>query len=215
MSAPPPKPKIYHITHLDNLPQMVDGFIWSDADRMRLGFNCKVVGMGEIKRRRLEELTNGCHPRTKVGEYVPFYFCFRSIMLYLLHKGNHPGVTYRGGQKPIVHLEADLRSVVDWAEAHGRRWAFTGGNAGSPYTPFFKDLDQLPLLDWNAIAANTWNDPFVKDRKQSEFLVECSFPWELIERVGVMDRHTAQSVVSALTGARHQPEIVIARHWYY
>jgi hypothetical protein len=90
VSAPPTNPKIYHITHLENLPQMVDNMIWSDAERIRQNLNCQVVGMSEIKRRRLEELEVDCHPGTKVGEYVPFYFCFRSIMLYLLYQGNHP-----------------------------------------------------------------------------------------------------------------------------
>ena len=108
----PKDPKIYHITHLDNLPQIVDSVLWSDAERIRRALNRTVVGMSEIKRRRLEELEVECHPGTKVGEYVPFYFCPRSIMLFLLYRGNHPDLTYRGGQSPIVHLEADLRAGV-------------------------------------------------------------------------------------------------------
>ena len=80
---PPNRPKIYHITHLENLPQMVDGVIWSDAERLRRKLDCKIVGMSEIKRRRLEELQVECHPGSMVGDYVPFYFCFRSVMLHL------------------------------------------------------------------------------------------------------------------------------------
>src|ERR1700678_346728 len=114
---------------------MIDGRLCSDAERIRRNTICQVVGMKEIKRRRLEELEVTCHPGTRVGQYVPFYFCFRSIMLYLLHQGNHPELTYRGGQRPIVHLEADLRTTVDWADAHGRRVTFSSGNAGSRYTP--------------------------------------------------------------------------------
>jgi hypothetical protein len=206
---------VTHITHLENLPQMVDGVLWSDAERIRQGLNCQIVGMSEIKRRRLEELEVGCHPGTKVGEYVPFYFCFRSIMLYLLYQGNHPELTYRGGQRPIVHLEADLRAVVDWAETNGKRWSFSNGNAGTRYTPFFDDLDELNVLDWTAIAATDWKDPFVKERKQAEFLIEESFPWELIERIGVIDNETAQRVTGALELADHKPAVVVVRNWYY
>lgn len=97
----PQRPKIYHITHINNLPSVVDAVLWSDADRVRQGLNCEVIGMNEIKRRRLEELNVDCHPDTKVGDYVPFYFCPRSIMLYLLHMGNHPDLSYLGGQRPI------------------------------------------------------------------------------------------------------------------
>ena len=133
---PPARPKIYHITHLENLPQMAGGVLWSDAERLRQGLNCTIVGMSEIKRRRLEELDVSCHLGTKVGDYVPFYFCARSIMLYLLFKGNHADLAYRGGQGPIVHLEADLRSVVDWAESRAQRWAISRGNAGARYGRF-------------------------------------------------------------------------------
>src|ERR1039457_3754249 len=65
---------------------MVDGVLWSDAERIRQGLNCQVVGMSEIKHRRLEELDVKSQPGTKVGQYVPFYFCFGSIMLYLLYQ---------------------------------------------------------------------------------------------------------------------------------
>jgi hypothetical protein len=46
------------------------------------------------------------------------------VMLYLLYRGNHPDVHYQGGQRPIVHLQADLRRTIDWAEEEGIRWAF-------------------------------------------------------------------------------------------
>jgi len=81
MEQPPTQPKIYHITHLSNLAQIVaTSGLWSDAGRIERGLDCKIVGMSEIKRRRLEELEVGCHPATKIGQYVPFYFCLRSII---------------------------------------------------------------------------------------------------------------------------------------
>ena len=46
-------------------------------------------------------------------------------MLYLMHKANHEELSYRGGQEPIVHLEANIIDSVSWAEANGLRWAFT------------------------------------------------------------------------------------------
>jgi hypothetical protein len=212
--VPPKNPEIYHITHLENLLQIVDGVLWSDAERIRRALNCTIVGMSEIKRRRLEELEVDCQPGTKVGEYVPFYFCPRSIMLFLLHRGNHPDVTYRGGQRPILHLEADLHAVVAWADSVARRWAFSNGNAGARYTPFFDDIDQLDALDWKAIHESDWRDPIVKERKQAEFLVHESFPWELVERIGVVDEEIAEQVVKAIRKAAHKPKIVVARNWY-
>lgn len=211
----PDRPKVYHITHIDNLQHIVDGMLWSDADRIRRTLSCQIVGMGEIKRRRLEELEVTCHPGTRVGEYVPFYFCPRSVMLYLLHQGNHPQLAYRGGQRPIVHLEADLYASIQWANIHGRRWAFTNGNAGTRYTPFFDDLGRLNDLDWISIASNDWRDAIVKDRKQAEFLVEEHLPWQCIERIGVLDEDMALRVSVVLANAAHRPSILVAPNWYY
>ena len=136
-------------------------------------------------------------------------------MLFLLHKGNHVDLTYRGGQRPIIHLEADLSTVVEWADSIKRRWAFSNGNAGTRYTRFFNNIDDLDALDWDAIGETNWRDLFVKERKQAEFLVEESFPWELIERIGVIDEKIAERVASILREAGHRPKIVVAPRWYY
>jgi hypothetical protein len=114
LSPPPSRPRIYHITHVDNLSSIAAcGVLWSDAECMHRGASHTRVGMSGIKARRLYELEIDCHTGTKVGAYVPFYFCPRSVMLYLFHRGNHPDLDYTGGQRPIVHLEADLYEVVD------------------------------------------------------------------------------------------------------
>jgi hypothetical protein len=118
LSPPAFRLRIYHITHIDNLSSVaVCGSLWSDSECMRQDMAHTRVGVTAIKARRLYELEVDCHPGTKVGEYVPFYFCPRSIMLYLLHRGNHPDLNYTGGQRLIVHLAADLHEVVGWAEA--------------------------------------------------------------------------------------------------
>ncbi len=211
----PDRPKIYHITHVENLPRIVDGVLWSDAERLRQGLDCTVVGMSEIERRRIEELEVDCHPGTKVGEYVPFYFCPRSVMLYLLHKGTSPGLTYHGGQGPIVHLQADLRRTIEWADGVGKRWAFSKGNAGAYYAQFFNEAANLEELDWEAINNNDWRDPDVKEGKQAEFLVETSFPWEMVERIAVINRDVEQQVRDAIGAACHRPSLLVACNWYY
>ena len=72
---------------------------------------------------------------------MPFYFCPRSVMLFVIHRANHPELTYRGGQEPIIHFEADLHTVIRWAEANGTRWAFSLSNAGANYTVFRSRTD--------------------------------------------------------------------------
>ncbi len=216
----PANPKIYHILHVDRLPSVIaDGFLWCDAEIARRGSAGTTIGMNSIKERRLNELTLSSHPDLYVGQCVPFYFCPRSIMLYVISWGNHPELGYTGGQQTIIHLQADLHQVVAWADANDRRWAFTTTNAGSRFFDDYADLAELAKLNWSAIQTNRWGgagiDPSIKDGKQAEFLLEHSFPWHLVERIGVIDNSIYTQVMHALSGAMHRPPVEIKRNWYY
>jgi len=216
MMNTPRSPKIYHITHIDNLPMIISaGQLLSDAAIAQQSAAPQVIGMPSIKKRRLQELEVPCHPGTKVGEYVPFNFCPRSVMLYVIHCANHPELTYHGGQEFIIHLEADLHLVVRWANGNGVRWAFSLSNAGARYTEFRSDLDDLHILDWSAIAANDFRDPDVKERKQAEFLVHGSFPFELVERIGVQTQAINQRVLRVLSTSTYRPILEIRSDWYF
>lgn len=125
MSAPPANPKIYHITHVENLASMLAlGCISSDARRIRQSLENTNVGMAQIKARRLA-LEVDCHPGTRVGEYVPFYFCPRSIMLYLLYRGNHPDLSYRGAVNGLLCILK--QTCIPWS--NGLRVTTTAGHS--------------------------------------------------------------------------------------
>lgn len=134
-------------------------------------------------------------------------------MLYLLHMGNHEEVTYQGGQKPLVHLVADLREAVDWANRNNRRWSFTLSNAASRYFEDRANLDQLDELDWDAINTVQWSK--CKEGKQAEFLMEFAFPWHLFNRIGVSSQHAYSQTSQAIRDAAHKPDIQILPDWYY
>ncbi len=215
MSLSPDRPQLYHITHIDNLPSILqDGGLRSDAAMLARGGPAAAIGMGSIKSRRLR-LPVKCFPGDRVGDYVPFYFCPRSVMLYLLHRGNHPELNYQGGQAPILHLAADMYEVVDWANEDGRRWAFSLSNAGAVYTEFRNRLDQLDQVNWTAVAATDFRQPQIKEGKQAEFLV-CDFlPWRLIRRIGVYSRSVNEQVATILGAGTGRPLVEIRREWYY
>lgn len=210
----PAQPKIYHIVHVDNLASIVaDGCLWSDAVMVQKQ-GSTVIGMGGIKQRRLG-LPVSCHTGLNVGDCVPFYFCPRSIMLYVIHCANHPELAYRGGQQPIVHLEADFHQVVQWAQANARLWAFSLSNAGAVYTQFRARLSELGEINWDGVAATDFRPADIKEAKQAEFLVQQSFPWHLVERIGVHSQGIAPRVANAMQGATHRPRTEVKRDWYY
>ena len=209
----PAQPKIYHICHVDRLPSVVaSAGLLSDAAIQQQALPGTVIGMNNIKQRRLNELALASHPGLHVGACVPFYFCPRSVMLYLIYRQN-PELTYRGGQGDIIHLEADLQATVAWANAQPRRWAFTLSNAGSRYFEDRADLARLTEINWDAVQANDWQQ--CKEEKQAEFLLENSFPWHLVERIGVSSRAVYGNVVNALPANGHRPTVDIRLDWYY
>ena len=213
MSNAPKNPSICHIVHVDRLQSIIQAKkLWCDAQVINRNLAGTEIGMNEIKRRRLE-LPLSSYPDLHVGDCVPFYFCPRSVMLFVIHRANHPELTYRDGQEPIVHLVANLRRVVHWANRKGRRWAFTNSNAGSRFFDDFGDLEHLDEINWIAIKAIQWSE--CKEEKQAEFLVEKSLPWNLISRIGVMSQRIRHKVSRVLSEGEHRPSVEIKRNWYY
>jgi len=214
----PKNPKIYHITHVDNLDGILSrGGLLSDARILAEGGPKLTIGMGKIKWRRLNEIYVPCHSGTKVGEYVPFYYCPRSVMLYLMYRGNHPELDYSGGQEPILHLEIDLYEAISWAKESGTRWALSFSNAGAYHAEFGCVKEDLSRLDWEAINATDFRDSDIREKKQAEFLVYGYFPFELVSRIGVFDSSMRWKVADILSKHKIKPapQVSVMKAWYY
>ncbi len=208
----PERPKIYHIVHVDNLQSIIsDGFLWPDAVMVKRQTQA-AIGNGEIKADRLV-LPVACHEGTCVGDYVPFYLCPRSVMLYVISRKNHPNVAYREGQGPIIHLMADLHEAVEWAEQNNKRWAFTDINAANRAADFFGDIKELGQLNWDAIRSTQWRD--CRDHKMAEFLMHDGFPWELVRGIAVHSEAIGARVMAAFGDAAHRPPVKVKADWYY
>jgi hypothetical protein len=136
-------------------------------------------------------------------------------MLYVIHRANHHELTYRGGQGPIVHLQADLHAAIAWAERAKVRWAFSLSNGGASYAEFRSLVTDLDQLDWPAFEATDFQPAEVKEHKQAEFLVHGRFPGELFERVGVSSTAIQARAAAALAGAGRRIPIDIREDWYF
>jgi hypothetical protein len=187
----------------------------SDASMRHRNGPVVSIGMRKVKDDRLRAGVS-CHPGDFVGDYVPFNFCPRSVMLYVIYKGNHPELTYRGGQRHIVHLELDLNEVIAWTDESGQHWAFTDVNARAQWAQFFADLSQLDQINWAAVRSNEFSlGSGFKEPKQAEFLVRGPVPWELVSRVVVASNAAREEALQALASASHQPPVDIIPGWYF
>lgn len=202
----PSDPPIFHITHVDNLPGIVgEGGLWCDRQRIARQLGNTNIGHAHIKQRRLTRAV-ATRAGGTLGEYVPFNFCPRSVMLYAVHRGHQD---YAGGQESVVHLV----STVGRAVGLGRAWAFTDRHAELAHSLHFDDLAMLPEVPWHVMNLRHW--PAVKEQRQAEFLVREFFPWTAVVEVGVMTEDAARRVQTALGTGPHLPTVTIYRGWYY
>lgn len=204
--------KIFHITHLSNLQSVITaGCLLADSLIRSRSVSHTRIGYEHIKQRRLEravDLESGGF----LGDYVPFNFCPRSVMLYVISIGQVPG--YDGGQEQIVHLVSRVGTAINL----GTPWGFTDRHAELGYALYFDQLTQLDKVDWTSISATQWGGAGrdqIKERKQAEFLVYQRFPWEAVEQIGVKNEAVANQVNQILSSSHHKPDVLIQSGWYY
>ena len=203
----PSNPAIFHITHVGNLQSILaHSCLWSDSQRIARNLVTTNIGYSHIKQRRLNRpvsIGNG----GKLGDYVPFNFCPRSVMLFVVSKGH---TDYAGGQEEIVHLV----SSVNTATSLGKPWGFTDQHADLAYASYFDTLTKLNEVDWNVMPLTHWggNDE-VKARRQAEFLVYDAFPWSAIVHIGVKSAAVAAKVQALLPSG--MPPVSVEPSWYY
>lgn len=201
----PSNPRIFHITHVNNLPSIVqDGGLHSDSERIARAVATTNIGHKHIKQRRLRrDVPVAAHG--KLGDYVPFYFCSRSVMLYVVYRGHDD---YAGGQDDIVHLVSSVNTAVGL----GSPWAFTERHAELGHALYFEDVAKLAEVDWTVMPLTYWSESDVKERRQAEFLVHRFFPWSAVESIGVRSSATAGRVRSVLGDGL---PVEIQPSWYY
>ena len=205
MTAPVDIP-IYHITDIANLRGIVaGGGLRSDVAMAQS--NPEVIGYDHIKKRRATEIRVGCCGNRFVGEFVPFYYCPRSPMLYSINRGNTGRPA--GCQRSIVHLVSKVGLALNGATD----WAISDGNAGAYHSLFYRDVKELGGLDWQAIRATEWQGR--THQKMAEFLVADFFPWSAFEKIGCHNAETARQVMEILDGTGHRPVVSVEHAWYY
>ena len=206
MPQVPANPPIFHITHVDNLAGILrEGGLWSDAQRNARHLATTNIGHRHIKQRRMNRPVMTTAGGT-LGDYVPFNFCPRSVMLYPISRGHDD---YRGGQGQIVHLVSDVQTAV----ALGRPWAFTDRHAELAHALHYDDLSRLDEVPWHVMGETYWSQ--VKEERQAEFLVYEFFPWTAVREVVAMTVESAKRAQTTIGGSSHHPPVTTRRDWYY
>lgn len=205
--------RIYHITHINNLPSILNsGGLIANSRLRQERINYLDIAHEDIQGHRARTYVP-CSARGILHDYVPFYFAPRSPMLCAIHNRKVKG--YEQGQKPVVHLVSTAETV----KVADLDFAFTDGHAIVAYSSFYDDLDDLDKIDWKIMTAIYWADkPEDGDRKrrrQAEFLVHQFCPWALITEIGVINTSIQEQVQQVLQNVNYQPPVRVYPNWYY
>jgi hypothetical protein len=213
---PVPTP-IYRITHVSNLAGILQqGGVWCDAEVNALGLSSKSIAYDDLKARRAKRrvrnpLGGNVGAGGTLANYVPFYFANRTPMLGAIHQGN---TEYKGGQSEIIYLVSSVQTVFSGTTP----WCFTDGHAFEALTKYFDTAGDLNHVNWDVIWSWKWRDPNNPDsyrQKQAEFLVHDFFPWEWVEKIGVINTAMQTQVRAIMAQQSHKPPVAVERKWYF
>lgn len=205
---------IYHITHIKNLPLIINsgGLIAFNRLRQQQADYTNIAYEQIQDRRAMKQVP--CGAGGVLHDYVPFYFAPRSPMLYTVHRGNVP--SYQDGQTQIIHLVLEIEAIANQNLA----FAYTDGHAIMDYSDFYDDLNFLDsAIDWDLMRSNYWFDtddePNRKCRRQAEFLVYQFVPWTLIKSIGVINDNIKIKVETILQNYQDRTFVKKCSQWYY
>lgn len=211
---PPPSPiRLFHFTHLDNLPSIVVHGLVCDA-QARSSLLQREAGNPAIKDRRRRRAV-GVPPGGVVADYVPFYFAPHNSMMYSIYKGRV--VTFGGDYQDL----ACLSTTVDRLEQLRLPFVMADRNAATELADFAAEREVWSApgwIDWELMKSASWGyDPEFperKERRMAECLVHGTVPWHAIEVVGAADERRATRVLEQVADASWQPDVRVTRAWY-
>ncbi len=181
----------YRITHINNLPLLLQNGIVNkhhpnaNGDYIEIG-NPEIIDVRSTSPVKIEGYG-------MIGDYVPFYFTPKSIMLYNIITGYWHPLVPRRNRSEILVIRCLIEDLVKLP-----KWFFTDGQANKRFTEHFNDLGMMQEVDWNSIQnsnfQNDFDDPDRSRKYQAEFLVHHEVPIKSIESLNVYNQQAADVV---------------------
>ena len=209
----PTKIRLYRITHLENLSLLCrEKGLWCGRESVERGSPYLSIGNVDLTRSRSGVLVP-CSEKGCLGDYVPFYFSPRPVMLYNIFR--RTANTYGGGQEAIVHLITNVAAI----QRAQIPFAYTDRHAYVKTRRFYDTPSSFDRLDWDAIRSRDWQNttaaPDRKERKQAEFLAYRFVPLVCFQGVGVFSQSQKQDVEEIFREFGITLPVQVKQDWYY
>ncbi len=202
----------YRIIHRDNLRHLLKhGFVSkhhknADPDFTSIG-NTEIIDVRSTTKVKINGFGN-------IGEYIPFYFTTRSIMLYNIVTGYQAPKVPRRAKNEIIAIRCKIQTL-----AKQRIWFFTDGQANDDATTHYHDLAHLENVDWECIHKEDFtksaSDYDRARRYQAEFLIHDHVPVECIDAICVYDAATEKWVNVELGKVGLDIPVIVQRHYFF
>lgn len=206
------KIRIFRLTHYKNLPFILENGIHCANSKIRDPNFIPIGAQRLIESRAFTPIK--LIPDRVLSDYVPFYFCPKSPMLYVLSKRGVQGVEC--AQEDLVYLVSSVECIAE----QPLDFVFTDRHAVLAYAKFFKQTEDLSQLNWDAIRSEHWGDRFdptraVRELKQSEFLVYQHIPIDCIEGMICQTEKTSKFVAAYQAAAKSKIPCVIKPDYFF
>ena len=100
----------------------------------------------------------------------------------------------------------------------GLTWLFTNSHANNSVVDYFRDLADLPRLDWRILQTRDFkrdpNDPAKFDRYQAEALVHGHCPMQGLQGIACFDEAGKIGVVQAVQASGLSLQVIKQPSWY-
>lgn len=195
MEINPERCYCYRITHIQNLPHVLErGLVTqthtnASATYIRIG-NPEIIDTRSNKPVKVTGYGN-------IGDYVPFYFTPRSVMLYNIVTGYMAPLVPKRKRDEIVVIRCLIKQLTTLPN-----WFFSTGQANDSVSKHFTDLSHLDQIDWDSIQQSNFKktdgDYDRPRRYQAEFLVRGKVPLDCFESLHVCDNSTKEQLENML-----------------
>lgn len=213
--------RIFHITHIDNLRNIIAADELSSKNKLDKNSNrYRNIAYLDVQNKRKNIMVT-IAKGGNLHNYVPFHFAPRSPMLYAIHHDKIP--EYSGGQENICYLVTNIQKIY-FAKLD---YVFTNGHPLMQPREFFSSTKDLNQIDWEIFFdpqspdgyAKFWHDtsiaPDRKRRRQAEFLVYQQLKWEFIDEIGIINKEKATEIEAILNELGAKTPITVKSEWYF
>lgn len=210
-SLNPDKALIFRITHINNVPWLLDHGLHS-RNSSTFDPNFRNIGNADlITRRHSREVPIA--PFGTLSDYIPFYFTPYSIMMYNIHTG-YGGISKEPNEE-IVILVTSLHRISEL----GQPFVYTNQHAYPVTAEYFSSLDDLHRVDWPLLQRKDFKhdpeDPGKKERYQAEALIYQHVPVEALLGIVCFNQKAEMQLQNALKSHSVTPKLVVKPTWYF